>query len=225
MCNLYSQTTNLEAIRRLFKVSSVASNAANLPAQSAIFPAYDAPVIRQVDGERELSMMHWGFILPQQGRAPKVVNNTRDDKARASRFWSSSFEERRCLIPATSFAEYHPKNRDENGHKTVVWFAMKGDEPRPPFALAGIWRSWKGNYKNELREMNVYSMLTTAPNEVVKPIHPSRMPVILDPAKYETWLTGSLDEAAQLLRPFPANRLHVAIEGGKEDVGISSQHI
>ena len=27
--------------------------------------------------------------------------------------------------------------------------------------------------------MRVYSMMTTTPNEVVKPIHPSRMPVIL----------------------------------------------
>jgi len=164
-------TTNVEAMRNLFKVGSFDISAGNLPSQPAIFPAYDASVIRQVNGERELSMMHWGFILPQRDKAPKVVNNARDDKATCSGFWKSSFEERRCLIPASSFAEYHPKNRDENGHKTVVWFAVVGDEPRPPFAFAGIWRTWKGNYKGELREMNVYSILTTTPNEVVKPIH------------------------------------------------------
>jgi putative SOS response-associated peptidase YedK len=145
MCNLYSHTTNVEAVRRLFNLCAIASSAGNLPAQPAIFPAYDGPVIRQVDGERELSMMHWGFILPQRDKAPKVVNNTRDDKATSSGFWKSSFEERRCLIPASSFAEYHPNNRDENGHKTVVWFAMKGDEQRPPFAFAGIWRTWNLN--------------------------------------------------------------------------------
>jgi len=217
MCNLYSHTTNVEAVRRLFAVDRVDSSAGNLPAQPAIFPAYDAPVIRQVDCERELSMMHWGFILPQRDKAPKVVNNTRDDKARTSRFWQSSFEERRCLIPANSFAEYHPKNRDENGHKTVVWFAMVGNEPRPPFAFAGIWRTWKGNYKGELRDLSVYSMMTTTPNEVVKPIHPSRMPVILDAADYDTWLTGSPDEAAGLLRPFAVERMHIATEGGKSD--------
>jgi len=219
MCNLYSITTNVEAIRGLFKVGRVDANAGNLPSLPAIFPGYDAPVIRQVDGECELSMMHWGFILPQRNKAPKVVNNTRDDKAKTSRFWKSSFDERRCLIPASSFAEYHPKNRDENGHKTVVWFAMKGDESRPPFAFAGIWRTWKGNYKGELREMNVYSMMTTTPNKVVKPIHPSRMPVILDAADYDAWMTGSPDEAAGLLRPFPAERMHVAMEGGKQDQG------
>ena len=92
MCNLYSMTTNDEAMRNLFKVGSFDASAGNLPAQPAIFPAYDAPVIRQVDGKRELSMMHWGFILPQRDKAPKVVNNTRDDKATTSRFWKSSFE-------------------------------------------------------------------------------------------------------------------------------------
>ncbi len=217
MCNLYSITTNVEAIRNLFGVTVVDASAGNFPLLPAIFPAYGAPVVRQVDGERELSMMHWGFILPQRDKAPKVVNNTRDDKATSSRFWKSSFEERRCLIPASSFAEYHPKNRDENGHKTVVWFAMKGDEPRPPFAFAGIWRTWKGNYRGELREMNVYSMMTTTPNEVVKPIHPSRMPVILDADDYDNWLIGTPDEAAGLLRPFDGDRMHIALEGGKDD--------
>ncbi len=91
----------------------------------------------------------------------------------------------RSWVPTCSFAEYHPKNRDENGHRTVVWFAMKGAEPRLPFAVAGISRRWKGNYKGEVREMNVYSMMTTTPNEVVN--------------------------------PFAAERMHIAMEGGKSD--------
>ncbi|MEO1775649.1 MAG: SOS response-associated peptidase family protein [Pseudomonadota bacterium] len=36
---------------------------------------------------------------------PKAVNNARDDKVRTSPFWRSSFEERHCLIPATSYCE------------------------------------------------------------------------------------------------------------------------
>ncbi len=126
MCNLYSNTTTVEAIR-LFKVSRIDNSAANLAAQPSIFPAYDGPVIRLAGaGERELTMMHWGFVLPQRDKAAKVVNNTRDDKARSSTFWKSSFAERRCLIPAASFAEYHPAHRDDNGQKTVVWFGMTG---------------------------------------------------------------------------------------------------
>jgi putative SOS response-associated peptidase YedK len=219
MCNLYSQTTSLDAMRRLFKVDKVDSSAANLAAQPSIFPAYDGPVVRLHEGERELTMMHWGFILPQRDKAPKVVNNTRDDKVATSSFWTSSFEERRCLIPASSFAEYHPTHTDEKGHKTVIWFSLKGDEPRPPFAFAGIWRHWKGDYKDELREMDVYSMLTTNPNELVKPIHPSRMPVILHPDDHEQWLSGTTDEAHNLLKPFDPSLMRIALEDGKADGG------
>jgi hypothetical protein len=51
MCNLYSITTKVEAIRRLFAVDRMDSSVGNLPAQPSIFPAYDAPVIGAV----------WGF--------------------------------------------------------------------------------------------------------------------------------------------------------------------
>ncbi len=70
MCNLYSHISNVEAIRRLFKVDGVHSSASNLPQQPSIFPAYDAPVVRLSGGRRELVMMRWGFLLPQQGKSP-----------------------------------------------------------------------------------------------------------------------------------------------------------
>ena len=43
------------------------------------------------------------------------------------------------------------------------------------------------------------------------------MPVILDDADYDTWLTGTPDEAAGLLKPFPSDQMHTAMEGGKTD--------
>jgi putative SOS response-associated peptidase YedK len=217
MCNLYSHTRNVEALRRLFRPDRLSSSAGNFAGQPAIFPGYDGAVVRLQDGQRELTMMHWGFLLPQRGKAPKIVNNTRDDKVNSSSFWKSSFVERRCLIPASSFAEYHPTERDGNGHKRVVWFALAGDEPRPPFAFAGIWRSWKGEYRGEFRELDVYSMLTTTPNELVKPIHPTRMPVILHAENHETWLTASPEAALRLCKPFPAGQMRITSATGKAD--------
>ena len=79
MCNLYSQTRNVEAIRRLFRVPH--NRAARIDPQPAIFPGWTAPVIRKAeDGERELVPMSWGFVLLQDGRAPRRVTNVRDDK-------------------------------------------------------------------------------------------------------------------------------------------------
>jgi putative SOS response-associated peptidase YedK len=104
MCNLYSLTANREAIIRLFRVSE--NRAAACERQDAIFPGYQAPVVKPAaDGERELVRMSWGFVLPIEGRAPRRVTNTRDDKARTSSFWRDSFDRRRCLVPVTCFAE------------------------------------------------------------------------------------------------------------------------
>src|ERR1700741_5199516 len=71
----------------------------------AIFPGHMAPIIKQSeDGERELVMRSWGFILLRDGYAPKRVTHTRDDKA-TTKFWKDSFKKRRSLVPATAFCE------------------------------------------------------------------------------------------------------------------------
>jgi putative SOS response-associated peptidase YedK len=96
MCNLYSHTRNIEAIRRLFRVGH--NRTTSIEPQPAIFPSWNGGVIRKAeDGERELVTMSWGFVLLQFGKAPRRVTNVRDDKILASRFWKPSFEQRRCL--------------------------------------------------------------------------------------------------------------------------------
>ena len=80
MCNLYSMTRAPEAVRRLFRVPH--NRSGEIKPQTAIFPAYDAPVVRPTaDGERELVTMSWGFVLLQAGKAPRRVTNVRDEGA------------------------------------------------------------------------------------------------------------------------------------------------
>jgi putative SOS response-associated peptidase YedK len=84
-------------------------------------------------------------VLPQPGKAPRKVTNTRDDKVQSS-FWRDSVRLRRCLVPASSF--YEPNG--EVKPATWRWFALADpDEPRPLFALAGIWRSHQGPIKKD----------------------------------------------------------------------------
>ena len=175
MCNLYSMTAAREAILRLFRISE--NRAAAIVPKDAIFPGHEASVVRPApDNDRELVQMSWGFVLPQPGKAPRRVTNTRDDKARTSSFWRESFETRRCLVPVTCFAE--PK---EVTPATWHWFALNGEEPRPLFAFAGIWRRHVGPIKKDGPpvELDVYSFMTTTPNELVGTINHERMPVLL----------------------------------------------
>jgi hypothetical protein len=62
MCNLYSITTNQEAIRALFRV--VNRYVGNLPPMPGVFPDYPAPVVRNADDRRELIMVRWGMPPP-----------------------------------------------------------------------------------------------------------------------------------------------------------------
>ena len=55
VCNLYSVTTNVEAIRALVRAFEVADDVGNLPPQTGVFPDFVAPIIRNRDGIRELT--------------------------------------------------------------------------------------------------------------------------------------------------------------------------
>jgi Uncharacterised protein family (UPF0149)/SOS response associated peptidase (SRAP) len=79
-----------DAVARFFRVSH--NRTATFEPVSAIFPRHVAPVVRQTsDGEREIVTMSWGFMLLQNGRAPRPVTNVRDDTILKSSFWKASF--------------------------------------------------------------------------------------------------------------------------------------
>jgi putative SOS response-associated peptidase YedK len=64
----------------------------------------------------------------------------------------------------------------------------------------------------------LYSILTTAANEVVRPIHPQAMPVILaDEHSWDIWLTGSIEDALALQRPATAGLIRIVARGSSKD--------
>src|SRR3954451_9072208 len=156
MCNLYSITKGQQAICELTR--AMHDTTGNLPSMPAVFPDYAAPVVRnRTEGERELSMMRWGFPPPPKvGTQP--VTNVRNV---ASPFWRPWLKpEFRCLVPVSAFSEY----ADTKPKKTPVWFALH--ENRPLFAFAGIWRPWtglRGPKRDESleEEHRLYSFLTS----------------------------------------------------------------
>jgi putative SOS response-associated peptidase YedK len=212
MCNLYSMTRAPEAVRRLFRVAH--NRAAAFEPAPAIFPGYQAPIVRNAaDGERELAVLNWGLILLQKGRAPRRVTNVRDDKILTSPFWRKSFEERRCLVPASSYCE--PKGEKP---ATWHWFALRGEEERPLFAFPGVWTRYRGPLKKDgpTVEQEVFAFMTTEPNELTESINHERMPVLLsEPEAFDTWMNGSVDDAFKLARPFAAGEMRIVQSGAE----------
>lgn len=210
MCNLYSLTSPPEEVRRLMRV--LHDRTGNQPPLPAVFPDQLAPVIRtDRAGEREMLVMRWGLPPPQAGQRP--VTNIRNP---ASTWWQPWLEPRwRCLVPANSFCEW-----TDARPKVPHWFALgpSDRDERPLFAFAGIWRPWTGERKKTTGEHRLFGVLTTAPNERVRPVHAQAMPVMLTaPQEWDTWLHAPAEEALALQRPLAAERLAMVARGALED--------
>ena len=184
MCNLYKMDKSAAEVARLF--NAVSAEPGN--ARPEVYPGYPGYVV----AEGRVRQMTWGFPLSLKGKSgqklkPKPVNNTRADKL-DSFMWRFSFQDRRCLIPVTQFAEAE----GEKGSKTRTWFALPD---QPVFAVAGIWRDtdeWGP----------AYSMVMTEACIHVADVH-DRMPVILRRDDWSDWLDGPPDSAGLLCRPYP----------------------
>ncbi|MBY6218239.1 SOS response-associated peptidase [Qipengyuania aquimaris] len=184
MCNLYRMTKNKDEVAAWFDVMNELGGA-NFGAE--VYPGYPGAVV----AEGKLKQMSWGFPLVMKGKSgqplkPKPVNNARTDKL-DSFFWRYSFEERRCLIPVTAWAEAEgPK-----GGKTRSWLSRPDAEL---FACAGVWRN-----SDEWGEC--YSMVMTDAAGLAAEVH-TRMPVLLAKDDWGTWTGGSPADARALCKPW-----------------------
>jgi putative SOS response-associated peptidase YedK len=67
----------------------------------------------------------------------------------------------------------------------------------------------------------LFGFLTTEPNDVVGPLHPKAMPVILrTEQEIETWMTAPANEALKLQSPLPNGTLQIVAPGGKTIASI-----
>jgi putative SOS response-associated peptidase YedK len=246
MCNLYSITKSQTAILEFTR--AMKDTTGNLPLLPGIFPDYKAPVVANKGGIRELCMMRWG--MPSSSKALMEATGKRADKFRAkgkqvdfnellrmepdsgvtnirntsSKHWTHWTRglgvENRCVVPFTSFSEF---NKAEGGD---IWFAL--DETRPMAVFAGIWVNWTSVRKVKEGETtnDLFGFLTTDPNDVIGPIHPKAMPVILTTAEeIEAWLSASADEALKLQRPLGEGVLKIVARGEKKDGEISDGNV
>jgi putative SOS response-associated peptidase YedK len=146
-----------------------------------------------------LSWLHWGLI-PSWAKDKTIGHHTINARAETvaeKPTFRASFRKRRCLIPATGFFEWQATN----GHKQPYNIRV-GDGKL--FAFAGLWEHWEPKDQPPIESCTI---IVTEANDAVAPIH-DRMPVILHPDTYNTWLDPNYREKEALkalLKPCPVH--------------------
>lgn len=128
-----------------------------------------------------LTQMRWGFRKKDQ---KDLLINARVETVKEKPMFNESMRYNRCVIPASGFYEWN-----KIGEKASF---------RPPHRkilfMAGIWQ--------KVEDENQFTILTTAPNVSVAPVH-DRMPLVLDKNEVSQWLTD-WERAEKLLTKIPA---------------------
>ena len=79
-----------------------------------------------------------------------------------------------------------------------IAYAIRG-MGEEPIAFAGIWDTWKDPQTGENKR--TFSIVTCPASGRLQHIH-DRMPAVLPPDEYDTWLTADPQQAKRVLEPF-----------------------
>jgi putative SOS response-associated peptidase YedK len=131
-------------------------------------------------------------LIPSWAKDPSIgfrTINARADSVADKPTFRTAFRKRHCLVPASGFYEWKAVGKK----KMPTLF-------RPAtglFGFAGLWESWPGDGE----PLDTFTIITTDANATVTPTH-NRMPVIIDPGDYGTWLDAASSTDGGLLRPY-----------------------
>jgi putative SOS response-associated peptidase YedK len=196
MCGRFTQTASPAVIAEQFEVAVPPL----LAPRYNIAPSQPVATIRIEPGTttRQLVLLRWGLI-PSWAKDSKIGHqciNAKAETVAEKPSFRAAFKARRCLVIATGFYEWQVQGKA----KQPMWIGLKSSRP---FAFAGLWEQWQ---PPEGAAIESCTILTTEPNELLRPIH-NRMPVILAPTSHDQWLDPSFQQAEPLralLRPYPS---------------------
>lgn len=188
MCGRFVGYRSFHGLQKAFPIDQTACE---ITENYNVAPSQEILAIIKHDNENWLEKLHWGLV-PFWAKDISIGNrmiNARAETVASKPSFRNAFKKRRCLILADGFYEW----KGTKGQKQPMYIALPDGEP---FAFAGLWEVW--NPKDD--PDNIYkscTIITTQSSDSVREIH-HRMPAILKPEHYETWL-DSLNQDVKAL--------------------------
>lgn len=174
------------------------ANLEQFPGSWNVAPGQELPITRLArDGTIEHVTARWGLV-PYWAKDEKIgykaINARAETIATQAMFRDAYKRKQRCLVPACGFYEWQKTPAGKQ-----PYYITSADETL--LAFAGLWERWRrpnGEY------LTTFTVITTEPNELVSRLH-NRMPVVLEPENYRTWLEAN--DPRELLRSAPVELL------------------
>lgn len=183
MCGRFQLTAPPDAIAAHFQ----------LPRLPRYQPSYNITPGRKIlciveldDHSLKAVNLFWGLV-PSWSKDSKISQhliNARAETLREKPSFRAAFHKRRCLVVAQGFYEWQTTPSGKQAYHIHR-------EDHKVFAFAGLWEHWQH------AEETLYSctVITTQACTLMQAIH-DRMPVILPPDHYRSWLDKSTDSDA-----------------------------
>jgi putative SOS response-associated peptidase YedK len=183
MCGRFTLATPIDDVAIMFDAEPLSDLTPFQPSWN-IAPQAHVPVITQhgVNGEdgvpRHLRSMKWGLRPSWAKPSHQEPINARLESVLEKPMFRSSFQRRRCAVPADGWYEWMTTPQGK-----VPWYHHRTDGRCNLFA--GIWDTWT----TEEATVESFALLTRPANEDCEPVH-HRMPVLVEQDELQAWLEG-----------------------------------
>lgn len=164
-------------------------------------PTQHMPIIVE-DAETqqpEIYPARWGLIPFWWNKDNKPDNsfNARLEYCPHGPMWRSAWRHKRCLVPATLWYEW----QQFEGRK-VPWAFLPKDGTE--IMMAGLWDSWLDRSTGE--EIISFAIITQPAANSLAEIH-NRMPLLLAPQIWRTWISRSICDNRQIQTELARNSI------------------
>ena len=190
MCGRYLIQTgeDLFHMRRIIE-EAVSRSVDKTVKTGEIFPTDRVPILHDEENEVHADLIKWGF---PHFKNKGVIINARSESVTDKQMFSRSFEQRRCVVPASGFYEWNKSTKQK------YLFDLPNEKI---LYMAALCNRFDGEDR--------FVILTTDANDSVKDVH-GRMPLILTEHTMRDWIYDR-KAAEHILHSIPPALTHTAV--------------
>ncbi len=212
MCGRYTSVTPAAALASYFDVDEVVAD--ELGVRYNVAPTQEVYAVARRGAATRLGSLRWGLVpsWADDLRIGSRMINARAESVAERPAFRQAFAGRRCLVPADGYYEWQVGPTKPTRQP---WYIHARDDQ--PLAFAGLWESWRprggtgaegeaassadnsAGSGSSIERIVSAAIITTTANDALADLH-DRMPVVLAPYSWESWLDPANHDVAALQR-------------------------